>query len=129
MKCIELDVRLLDQPVLQPVVAPGGVDPDQVVVDPPVLQGADDAPGVGLLWHATAAVGAPARGDVVDEVVVLDGVGPDVPDRELGPPLHLDALELPDLEQLLLPLGDVLEEVEGGVLQLGEEHVLQKRRR
>ena len=89
---VEFDVGLLGQPVLIAMVGPGSVDPDQVLVDPPVLEGADNTPGVELLWLAAASINTPAAGDVVHEERVLESVRPDVLDRELRPSDEVDLL-------------------------------------
>ena len=112
--------------MLESMIDSGSVDSDQVLVDPSVLEGADDAPGVELLWLAAASIDPPAAGDVVQEEGVLDSVGPDVLDGELGPPDEVDLLDLAVGEQLLVALDNILEKVEGGVVQRGHPHVLQR---
>ena len=80
--------------MLESMINSGSVDSDQVLVDPSVLEGADDAPGVELLWLAAASIDPPASGDVVHEEGVLESVRPDVLDGELGPPDEVDLLDL-----------------------------------
>ena len=76
---IELDIRLLDKPVLVAMVDPGGVDPDQVLVDPSVLEGlgcswallglvskqlGDEVLGVGT--HSLPDLGIEVEGTLLD---------------------------------------------------------------
>ena len=91
---INLDVRLLDQLVFIAMIDPSSVNSDQVLVDPSVLEGADNSPGVELFWLATASINTPAVWDVVKEEWVLKSMRPNMFDSKLWPPDEVHLLDL-----------------------------------
>ena len=93
--------------------------------DEPLLLGAEDGPDVRLLWGAVAFFKAPLLGDVLVQLRVVDGVGPDLLEGELRPVLDLDRLDLCPEEELLLLLYQVQEEVDRRVLVIHQVHLLQ----
>ena len=109
------------------MIDPGCINSDQVLIDPSVLESADNTPSVGLLWFAATSSNAPASRDIVKEVWVLDSMRPNMFDRKLWPPDDLDLFNLGVGKKLLSAFDHILKKVERGVVQRREEHVLQER--
>ena len=123
---INFEVRFLGKLMFIAMIGSGGVDPDQILVDPSMFKSADNAPSVELLWFTTTTINAPTFRDVVKEERILEGMRPNMFDSKLWPSDEVNLLHLGFREQLLVTRDNILKKVERGVVKSRNPHVLQE---